>query len=83
MLHCDTKVGSDFWKKVGSSKNKIRLSSKERVGALEGVSGAVSFINILNDTNNNIKHIAIDEKLQKETYWNFHPQSNTHMIEMS
>ena len=80
--HCDTMVGKNIWSKVGTSKNKVRFSSEKTLTYLQTKKGAVNIFAILNDVENKIKKIMFDSKLEKEEYWNLHPQSNEASIEL-
>lgn len=38
---------------------------------------------MLNDTENKVPKVYFDKLLEKEEYWNFHPQTNESSLELS
>ena len=81
VAHSDTRVGKQFWTKVGTTKNKVRFASEKTLTYLHTMKGAVNVFAILNDEEKKIKKILLDSKLEKEEFWNFHPQTNEASVE--
>jgi prolyl-tRNA synthetase len=79
----NTKVGKLFWKKAGTSGGKIRWAKPDLLNeCLKCVPGEVNPFALKNDFDNKLPLIIIDENLQKEEFWSFHPMDNTISLEV-
>jgi len=79
----DTRVEKGFWPAVGQSPGNVRLAKPQLI--IDRLGCEVGFVNpfaLYNDPEHKVK-LLIDQTLEGEEYWAFHPMSCEAMVEIT
>jgi hypothetical protein len=80
----ETKVGKEFWRKIGVNPGNVRLANDDKLlSVLQVQKGSVSPFALINDKTNQVKNLIVDSKLKPYDTWAFHPLENTQTWEIS
>ena len=83
VAHEDTKIGGQFWKALGTTKNNVRFAKEETLEeVLKTYKGAVNVFAVANDEGKKLTRIIFDKVLEKNDYLAFHPQDNSSTVEL-
>jgi hypothetical protein len=84
MALSETKVGKEFWRKIGVNPGNVRLANDDKLcSVLQVQKGSVSPFALINDKTNQVKYLIADSKLKSYDTWAFHPLENTQTWEIS
>ena len=83
VAHEDTKIGGQFWKSLGTTKNNVRFAKEDVLESVLGTyKGAVNVFSVANDEAKKVTKVIFDAVLEKTDYLAFHPQDNTSTVEL-
>lgn len=83
VAHEATKVGGQFWKALGTTKNNVRFAKEDALEETLGTyKGAVNIFALANDESKKVPKVIFDAVLEKNDYLSFHPQDNSSTVEV-